>query len=181
MWKDEEYEYIEPGQPLEEEPGGEADKPEADKRKKRLVTLIVPAVLTLLFFIIPLFMGTPVYALNDDIQIRDILSGVYSGSPDLHTVYMGAVLSGILALLYTVIPFIPWYGSFLCAAPAAVFFIVCFLIMRSDKAAFIRFLLIAMMSGLYLWFLYPAYIMPHYTLAAEYFSIPPPEFFLYRW
>ena len=171
MWKDEgEYEYIEPGQPPVEEPGGEPDKPEEDDRKKRLISIAVPVILTLVFFTIPLFWGSPVYALNDDIQIRDILSGAYSGSPDLHTVDMGAVLSGILALLYTVIPFIPWYGLFLCAAPAAVFFIVCSVIMRSDKAALIRFLLIAMMSGLCLWFLYPAYIMPHYTLVAAMFA-----------
>ncbi|MBR6256382.1 MAG: hypothetical protein IKR23_03305 [Lachnospiraceae bacterium] len=170
MWTDEENGYIEPGQPLDEEPGGEADKPAEDKAKKRLISIAVPVILTLVFFIIPLFWGTPVYALNDDIQIRDILSGAYSGSPDLHTVYMGAVLSGILALLYTVIPFIPWYGLFLCAAPAAVFFIVCLVIMRSDKALLIRSLLITMMSGLCLWFLYPAYIMPHYTLVAAMFA-----------
>ena len=171
MWKqDDGYEYIEPGQPQalgeekEPETGGESDK------KQKLIAVGLPLILAILFFIVPLFFKIPVYALNDDIQIRDILSGAYSGSPDLHTVYMGALLSGILAFLYAILPFIPWYGLFLCAAPAAVFLILGLRIMSSKKIMLIRALVLAMLTGLYLWFLYPMYIMPHYTLVAAVFA-----------
>ncbi len=171
MWKqDDGYEYIEPGQPqaLDEEKEPETDdKPD---KKQKLIAVGLPLILSLLFFIVPLFFKIPVYALNDDIQIRDILSGAYSGSPDFHTVYMGALLSGILAFLYAILPFIPWYGLFLCAAPAAVFLILGLRIMGCRKHMLIRILGLAMLTGLYLWFLYPMYLMPHYTLVAAVFA-----------
>lgn len=175
MSKDEEREQIEQapaedeGQELTESVSTAEDGDKAS-RKKLLLSTGLPVLLTIIFFLIPLFFKTPVYALNDDIQIRDILSGAYSGSPDLHTVYMGAVLSGILAFLYTVIPVVPWYGLFLCAAPAAVFLIISLSIMKSDKAYLIKIFILCMLSGLYLWFMYPMYIMPHYTLVAAVFA-----------
>ena len=141
-----------------------------EDKNNRLISILVPVILTLLFVIIPLFIKKPVYALNDDLQIRDILSGAYSGSPDLHTVYMGAVLSGILALLYSILPFIPWYGLFLYLAPAVVFFLISFKVINSKKASLIKVLVLCMLMGLYLWYLYPVQIMPHYTLVAAVFA-----------
>ncbi len=138
--------------------------------KGRLISVLVPVFLTLLFVLIPFFSKKPVYALNDDLQIRDILSGAYSGNPDLHTVYMGAVLSAVLALLYTVLPFVPWYGLFLCLAPAVVFLLISLKVMKSEKIMLIKVLGLCMLSGLYLWYLYPVIIMPHYTLAAAVFA-----------
>ncbi len=171
MWKDgDDTEYTGYEQPAaEEKPAAEAAG-KASPFRKILTGTVLPAALTLIFFAIPLFSKTPVYSLNDDIQIRDILSGAYSGSPDLHTVYMGAALSGVLALLYTILPFIPWFGLFLCAAPAAVFLVISLRLMRSSKAALIKGMVFAMLTGLFLWFLYPMYIMPHYTLVAAVFA-----------
>ena len=175
MSMDEERERIEQAPAEDEGPEhtesvSTAEDGDKASRKKLLLNTGLPVLLTIIFFLIPLFSKTPVYALNDDIQIRDILSGAYGGSPDLHTVYMGAVLSGILAFLYTVLPFVPWYGLFLCAAPAAVFLIVSLKIMKSEKALFIKALVLCMLSGLCLWLMYPLYIMPHYTLVAAVFA-----------
>lgn len=152
------------------QPDGAAAGDDKAAVKKLLINTGLPVLLTLVFFIVPLFIQTPVYALNDDIQIRDILSGAYSGSPDLHTVYMGAVLSGVLAFLYTILPFVPWYGLFLCAAPAAVFLILALRLMKSEKKLLLKLLMLAMLAGLGLWFMYPLGIMPHYTLVAAAFA-----------
>ena len=46
------------------------------------------AVYLLLFFY-----RAPLFILNDDVAIESILSGAYTGTPDMHTVYMGAGLS----------------------------------------------------------------------------------------
>ena len=40
------------------------------------------------------------YDLNDDVLIKDILSGVYSGTPDGHTMQLLYPLGALLALLY---------------------------------------------------------------------------------
>ena len=39
------------------------------------------------------------YDLNDDVLIKDILSGVYSGTPDGHTMQLLYPLGALLALL----------------------------------------------------------------------------------
>lgn len=64
------------------------------------------------------------YDLNDDIMIKDILSGAYTGTPDGHCIQMLYPLSWILALFYKAIPIIPWYGLFLCVCQFFVFFVV---------------------------------------------------------
>lgn len=64
-------------------------------------------------------LSTPVFYLNDDVTMRSILSGAYTGTPDGHAVYMQYPLTGILALLYRMAGFIPWMevlfvGSVFC-------------------------------------------------------------------
>lgn len=52
------------------------------------------------------------YDLNDDVLIKDILSGVYSGTPDGHTMQLLYPLGVLLALLYRGLS-IPVFGAFL--------------------------------------------------------------------
>lgn len=55
---------------------------------------------------------TPVFYLNDDVTMRSILSGAYTGTPDGHAIYMQYPLTGGLAFLYDIMPFIPWMDIF---------------------------------------------------------------------
>ena len=52
--------------------------------------------------------------LNDDVLMKDILSGAYTGVPDGHNIQMQYPLGAFLAGLYRLIPSLPWYGIFLC-------------------------------------------------------------------
>lgn len=52
------------------------------------------------------------YDLNDDVLIKDILSGVYSGTPDGHTMQLLYPLGLLLSLLYRALS-IPVFGVFL--------------------------------------------------------------------
>ena len=52
------------------------------------------------------------YDLNDDVLIKDILSGVYSGTPDGHTMQLLYPLGALLALVYRGLS-IPVFGAFL--------------------------------------------------------------------
>lgn len=53
------------------------------------------------------------YALNDDVLIKDILAGVYTGIPDGRNIQMLYPISFLLSLLYRLVRGIPWYGIFM--------------------------------------------------------------------
>ncbi len=54
------------------------------------------------------------YDLNDDALMHDIMSGVYTGTPDGHNMQTLYPLGAFLALLYRICRPVPWYGLFLC-------------------------------------------------------------------
>lgn len=51
--------------------------------------------------------------LNDDMMMKDIMAGIYSGTPDGHNMQTLYLLGGFVSLLYKIAPSIPWYGLFL--------------------------------------------------------------------
>ena len=56
------------------------------------------------------------YAMNDDVFIQAILSGKYSGAPDVHNIQGILPLNGVFVLLYRFCGFVPWFGVFVTAA-----------------------------------------------------------------
>ena len=50
------------------------------------------------------------YAINDDINMRDIASGAYTGTPDGHLIFMLYPMGFVLKSLYQIWPGIEWYG-----------------------------------------------------------------------
>ena len=55
------------------------------------------------------------YDLNDDVLMKDILAGVYTGEPEGHNIQMLWLVSAFISLLYRIAGDLPWYGLFLCA------------------------------------------------------------------
>lgn len=53
------------------------------------------------------------YELNDDVLMKDILSGMYDGTPSGYNIQMQWPLSAFVALLYKICPCVPWYGLLL--------------------------------------------------------------------
>ena len=51
------------------------------------------------------------YAMNDDVFVNAILSGQYSGTPDVHNVSIGIPLNGLFCLLYRIWGKVPWFGA----------------------------------------------------------------------
>ena len=105
------------------------------------------------FFMLLFMYRAPLFILNDDVAIESILSGAYSGTPDMHTVYMGAGLSFVLSLLYRLIPVIPWFGVF------------CIIVVVLSAAAAIKKNEIAGAVMLLAFFM-NCVLMPHYTVVA---------------
>lgn len=54
------------------------------------------------------------YALNDDVLMKDILAGIYTGTPEGRNIQMLFPVSWFISLFYRVARGIPWYGLFLC-------------------------------------------------------------------
>lgn len=54
------------------------------------------------------------YDLNDDVVMKDTLSGVYTGVPEGHNIQMLYPLSLVISLLYRIFPKLSVYGIFLC-------------------------------------------------------------------
>ena len=55
------------------------------------------------------------FDLNDDVLMKDILAGVYTGTPEGHNIQMLWSVSAFISLLYRMAPQLPCYGLFLCA------------------------------------------------------------------
>ena len=64
------------------------------------------------------------YDLNDDVLIKDIVSGAYTGIPDAHSIQMLYPVSFIISLLYRILPALPWLGIFLCGAQGVCFYLI---------------------------------------------------------
>ncbi len=54
------------------------------------------------------------FDLNDDVLMKDILAGVYTGEPEGHNIQMLWLISSFISLLYRLAGSLPWYGLFLC-------------------------------------------------------------------
>lgn len=101
------------------------------------------------------FIQPSVFYLNDDMTIRSVLNGSYTGTPDGHTVYMQYPLTGILAMLYRIMDFVPWLE---------VFYIACFLLCMVLFARQFKNPFLGCLSSVVLYL--PFFVYMHYTLVA---------------
>ena len=85
---------------------------------------ILALIMVIALFVFAGFSFDFYYDLNDDVMIKDILSGAYTGTPDAHSVQMLYPLSLIISLCYRLIPALPWQGLFLCACHGVCFYLI---------------------------------------------------------
>ena len=64
------------------------------------------------------------FDLNDDVLMKDILSGTYSSSPSAHNMQMLWPISAVIALLYRIFPHVAWYGLMLVGFQYASLYII---------------------------------------------------------
>ena len=64
------------------------------------------------------------YDLNDDVLMKDILAGVYTGTPEGHNIQMLWPVSAAISLFYRAAGNLPWYGLFLCVCHFGCFFLI---------------------------------------------------------
>lgn len=64
------------------------------------------------------------FDLNDDVLMKDILAGVYTGTPEGHNIQMLWPVSALISLFYRIFRDAPWYGLFLCACHYTAIFLI---------------------------------------------------------
>lgn len=64
------------------------------------------------------------YDLNDDVLMKEILSGNYTGVPEGHNIQMLWPVSAAISLLYRIVRVVPWYGIFLCTCQFGALFLI---------------------------------------------------------
>ena len=64
------------------------------------------------------------YDLNDDVLMKDILAGVYTGVPEGHNIQMLYLISAFISIGYRILRDLPWYGIFLCVCQFGSLFLI---------------------------------------------------------
>ncbi len=90
------------------------------------LNFILSIVMTALVIVAVTLMGDYYYDLNDDVLMKDILSGAYTGLPAGHNIQMLYPISAFIALFYRVVRALPWYGIFLCGCQFLCVFVLCY-------------------------------------------------------
>lgn len=112
-------------------------------------------LLLTLFYALLLTVIKPVDGINDDWGMYSTLSGAYTGTPDAHVMFFLYPLAWLLAKLYTLCSFIPWYGLFQHGVQIACLFAVYrrFLRLRRRHNPEASFLAPALSAFLFLFFI----------------------------
>ena len=108
-----------------------------------------------MFYALLLTVIKPVDGINDDWGMYSTLSGAYTGTPDAHVMFFLYPLAWLLAKLYTLCSFIPWYGLFQHGVQIACLFAVYrrFLRLRRRHNPKASFLAPALSAFLFLFFI----------------------------
>ncbi len=95
------------------------------------------------------------YDLNDDMVIKDILAGAYSGRPSGYTNQILYPLGWLLSSLYCLLPKVPIFGIFLCACFGMCFWMISYRMQEFFQKQKVKIvttaLMIALFLGLMLW------------------------------
>lgn len=81
-------------------------------RKNFFINLVLVLLFSILFFGIILVRNGAVYYANDDICMKEIASGVYTGTPSQHLVFSGFPYSTMLMIMFNLYNKIDWYSLF---------------------------------------------------------------------
>ncbi len=85
-----------------------------------------------------------IYATNDDLFFKTIVSGEVTGSPEPRLWYIGYPAGLLIASLYRLFPAMPWYGLFLCFSFGLTMFVVLYRMLKPEKSWPVRLVTLAL-------------------------------------
>jgi len=123
--------------------------------QEKVTNIILSILVVLGVYAITAYCFDFFYDLNDDMVIKDILAGAYSGTPDGHTNQMLYPIGWLIACVYRVLPGIPVFGIFLCMCFGICFFMITYrmekLFQNTRAKATTVVLMILVFSSLMIW------------------------------
>ena len=90
------------------------------------------------------------YDLNDDVMMKDIMAGVYTGTPDGHNMQTLYLLGILLSLCYRLYRNAPWYGLFLCLCQFGSLYLVGVRLLRLCRKQLWKVIWLLMLT-LFIW------------------------------
>ena len=104
------------------------------KRKASFINFIISLIPVIILAVLVSVFFDYYYELNDDVLMKDILSGMYDGTPSGYNIQMQWPLSAFIAQLYRAYPAGCWYGIMLLLFQYGSLLIIDYrLIKRNDK------------------------------------------------
>ena len=135
------------------------------KYRPQLNSLLALGLVVSLFYLAGIFFDF-YYDLNDDVLIKDIVSGAYTGTPDAHSIQMLYPVSFLISLLYRILPALPWMGIFLCGAHGFSFYLIARRSLHFVKSVRSKVFLLAVEAVLILTLFLWELVMVQYTVTA---------------
>ena len=140
------------------------------KKTYKISNFIISLVLVLVAVLFMGFIGDYWFEANDDVLIKDLLSGAYTGAPEGHNIQMLYPISFFFSLLYRAVRSLDWYGIFLCGAQYLCVFIITHTALKTckkleNKSAVVLFMLLFSLGAIGAHFLFI-----HYTFTTGFIS-----------
>ena len=106
------------------------------------------------------------FDLNDDVYIKNISSGIYSGTPATHNIQMMYPLSFLLGLMYRLFPNVVWYSIFIVVCNFGSLVLLLWTVFAKVKNGVLRGILGSVITVLFTGFLYYDLVFTQYTVTA---------------
>lgn len=100
------------------------------KEKNGYADIVIAVIVTLLLVLVAAVAYDHYYEFNDDVLMKDILSGTYTGTPSALNVQMLSPIGFFISFFYNLAPQIPWYGLFLCGCQYLCILIIAYRIVH---------------------------------------------------
>ena len=93
-------------------------------KKRALLNKCIAAGITAVIMLLIAALFDYYFDLNDDVFMKNILSGSYTGIPEDHNIQMLYPISALISLVYRLFRGVDVYGIFLCACQFACIYLV---------------------------------------------------------
>lgn len=129
--------------------------------KLNILCYVLLAVLPLLILLFQHM--TPIFYNNDDVFLKQIASGEYTGTPETHLLHIGYLTGVLISTLYKIVPSFPWYGAFLFACLYGSILLALFPLFQYANTARQKLILTAMSILVMVGFLFSHMLQIQYT------------------
>lgn len=139
---------------------------ESNRKKFISNNKIIAAFFIMLLGILIAFRFDYYYDLNDDLVMKDIVAGVYTGIPNGHNIQMLYPISVLISIAYRLIRPIPWYGIFILICQFGCLFLIAGRIASYFKAIWSKCLAVLVELVLIGAFFLYEFVFTQYTVTA---------------